>query len=404
MKFSKFKLSLSLFLLLPTLSFGQGTNGCAPKVVLMEMACGRNCAPCFEGIQSKKSLYADHEQEMAFVYYAQAPIGLGLYGQTNLPYNGFHDVFNIDYQSSVMIDRTFFPNNLHPQEGNDTEVVDNEEMAFNEQIASTYVPVSIDINHTYNSSTKELSINLTGNFCEAASGDLRFYLVLTQDSVMGPGNDEYAQASLSASSASSHGYYDYTTGPFGGSGGTWINGYDHPHVVAYQPSGFFGNSGVIPSSVSAGQSFSENYSFTLPDFPSPTSDIPLDPNRVQIIAAVVKAGSFQERQVLNANKIYLNAPVSELPEIDHANVSFDIVGNPINSSSLTLSYESKFNVQGSVYLFSASGELIRTLENEIELNSTIKEVTYDIGNLSSGIYFVGLKTDTIQYTRKLLVK
>jgi hypothetical protein len=390
---------ISIFSILAIQSsfFGQG---CAPKMPLLEMACAKNCGPCTFHLDEVQHFYDTHRDNLAMVYYVQAPIGLGNWGESNMPYSAFYETFNIDYQSSVMVDRTFMPTNYDSQEGTDTEVIDNVEIAFNAQMASTYVPVSINIDHTYNPANRQVNVNLTGNFCDNASGDLRFYLVVVQDTVIGEGV-EYAQNAFSESSANNLGFNDLIND----GGALWINRYPHIQVVKYQPSGFFGNAGVIANTVSSGQSFTENYTFTLPEFGAPNCNVPVDPDHVEIIAAVVKFGGFDNRQILNANKVKLSE-VASTSELIKNSVNFEIVGNPISNGTIQLQFNSEKEITGDIILYNSVGQIVSTLEKNISINSTIETKNYNLGSQSRGIYFIGFKSsiDNIQYTRKLIIE
>ena len=347
-------------------SNGQG-QGCAPKMSLLEIASANYCGPCVTHLEGARSFYAANKENVAMVYYVQAPIGIGTWSETNLPYYNFLSTFNMEYQSSMMIDRTYMPNNLDSQEGNDTEVIHDLQIAFDAQMANTFVPVSVGINHTYNNSTREVSVDITGNFCEAASGDLRFYLVVVQDSVIGEG-EEYAQNIMYEGQATEYGYNASDVHNGVGNGGLWLYHYNHFQVVKHQPSGFFGNSGVIANSVTAGQSFTENYTFTLPEFGSPDCTVPVTPENVEIIVAVVKNGVFQNRQVLNANKVKLVDASSGLEDKIAPKGVFKIIENPVNNNELKISWESGINIKGDLILFDATGKIVSILETNLEVN------------------------------------
>lgn len=387
--------------IIAAVSFTHATQaqGCAPKMVLIEMACAKLCGPCTYHLQDIKELYANHKSTIAMVYYAQAPIGLGSWGQTNMPYNGFHETFNVGYQSSTLVDRTYFPTNYHNQEGTDCEAVEDDELAYQTQMASTYVPVNVGINHTYNSSTREVNVDVTADFCEEANGDLRFYLVVVQDTVIGEGID-YAQNAMSEASATQMGYTDFLYD----NGALWINKYPHIQVVKYQPSGFFGNEGIIASNVTAGQSFTENYTFTLPEFGAANCIVPLEPEHAEIIVAVVKEGPFGERQVLNANKVKVFDPAAGTNDITEQPFRFDVIGNPVVNQTLTLAWSVESGIKGDLLLFDASGKIINVLEEGVAIEGSF-EKSYSLENTTAGIYFVGYKTtDGKQFTRKIIVE
>ncbi|MDQ1264920.1 MAG: hypothetical protein QG635_69, partial [Bacteroidota bacterium] len=280
------------------------TGATSKKMVLMEMACGILCGPCLAHIEEAHKFTQLHKDSIAFVIYNKAPVGVGEYGDYTKPYNNFHKTFNIGYQSSVMMDRTFDADNLNSQEGNDTEVISDIELAYHKQINAEYVPVDVTVTSDYNSETREVELNLKANFTDYAEGDMRFYTVLTQDTVIGPigqsTTKSYAQGTMSS--------YDDVYGYHGEMlFGSWyaIPNYPHTNACKYQPKGYFGNAGIIPSKVHPGDTFEEKITFTLPEFGNTDLDydvVPINPKGIEVIASVVKYGELKERPVLNSTK------------------------------------------------------------------------------------------------------
>lgn len=391
-------INLFLFGIIANLGHGQN-SGCAPKMVLLELSDAQWCGPCVDHIEDLKGLYSQHKDNIAWVYYVKAPIGLGGFNQPNTPCQGFYDEFNLDYQSSTLFDRTFFPSNYLLQQGPTSEAVENYQTAYNDQINSTYVPVSIDIQHTYNETSREVNLDITGNFCDTASGDLRFYVVVVQDTLIGQGID-YAQNTMGFYQAQSYGYTDTITDP--SIGGLWINQYHHMQVVKVQPSGFYGNQGVISNSVTPGTSFHENYQFILPEFGASNCNVPFDAEHAEIIVAVVRKGAFQHRQVLNVNKVKIAPNVVNIDELEKPNFDFSVGFNPIVNNILSVNWKTSSEIKGEVMLFDASGNLIKKLENNLDVDGNYNS-EYNVEYLPSGIYFVGFKTiDGKQYTRKIV--
>ncbi len=372
-------------------------NPCATKMVLMEQSCAKNCGPCYFHIRDYTNpLYAAHKNQIAMVVYNQAPIGVGSWSEQNKPYYAFGSIFNLEYQSMVMIDRTFFPNNYMLQQGPTSEGVESEAIAFNNQINSINVPVSVNITNTYNSTTRAVNINVTANFCDIASGDLRIYAVLTQDTVKGPAGESYGQ-NVNASNGVLDGYNVVT---YPNSIGNWAESYAFINPVKYQPSGFFGNAGIIPANPVIGNNYTENFSFTLPLKNSTTEAMNIEPNRIQIVAAVVKNGAFQNREVLNANKKYLVTPAVGIQENSLSNLQFNVL-NPIGNT-LFLNYSSTTNGVGHIYVYNSVGQIIKTLNN-LEYNTSVSKATIDVSDLSNGIYFVSFKAEGIFHTRKIVI-
>jgi Secretion system C-terminal sorting domain len=395
MKTSSF---LALFIL--TFSYIVSQNPCAPKMVLMEEACAKNCGPCYFHCQEMNTNYAKHKNQMAMVVYNQSPIGVGTWTEHNKPYYAFGNIFNLQYQSMVMMDRTFFPNNYLIQQGPTSEGVEDDTLAFNTQIASSYVPVSLSISNSYNTTTRAVNINVTANFCDTASGDLRLYLVLTQDTVRGPSNTyDYAQ-NINASVGSVVDGYTVEAFNVGTSTFNGIASWPFINVVKYQPSGFFGNAGVIPNNPVIGTAYTENFSFTLPLKNSATEAMNIDASRIQIVAAVVRNGTFKKRQVLNANKKYLITPQTSISEASKNNMKFNVV-NPV-TNVLILNYSANTKGTGDIYLYNATGQAIKTIKN-IEYNTSVSNTTIDVNDLANGIYFVSFNTEGIFYTRQVVI-
>jgi hypothetical protein len=393
------KTKLCLLAVLLSLVFNvPAQNTCAPKMVLMEQSCYKNCGPCFVHCRDDiNPVYTSHIDSIAMVVYSQEPIGLGSWNDGNLPYSAFHTTFGLDYQSEVMMDRTFFPNNYHQQQGPTAEAVENVAVGYNTQMSSTYVPVAVNISNTYDATTRAVNITVDAQFCDTASGDMRIYLVLVQDTVQGPpGEQGYAQ-NVNTSASTIDGY---NVVQFPNYAGYWAESFRFINAVKYQPSGFFGNAGIIPNQPAVGSTYSENFSFTLPVNNSPDELVPIDPDRIIIIAAVVRNGQFQQRQVINCNKKYLTAGPTNVPSPSISNTRFD--ATVINGDQLQLQYSSENTGEGQVNIYSASGQIVRT-ESSIAYNESPQTRMLDISNLSNGIYFVSMNMGNVFYTRKIIL-
>jgi hypothetical protein len=380
-------------------SSSQVAAQCAPKMVLLEQSCFKNCGPCIaHQVEDIDPLYKKNINKIAMVVYSQAPIGVGKFSNTNLPYSGFYNTFGIEYQSVITADRTFFDDNYNETQGPTSEGVEDAKKAFEKQSNSPYVPVKVDISNTYDPVTRKVDVTLTANFCDTASGDLRFYLVLTQDTVVGPKGIDYAQ-NVNASAGTT--WKDYPVVAFPSEVGSWLQSYPFKDAVKHQPSGFFGNAGIIPKKPTLGTTYKESYSFILPKKNSTTEQVEIDPKRIQIIAAVVKKGVFKNREVLNANKKYLTktASVGSAEPIEDS-VDF-IVNNPV-SDMLILNYSTTYKGMGAINIYNAAGEIVRIVRN-VEFDETAATKSIDVSDFSNGIYFVSLNLGGVFHTRKFIV-
>jgi hypothetical protein len=390
---------ITIILCLLLFDFGQIYAQCAPKMVLFEQSCFKDCGPCIaHQVEDIDPLYKENIDKIAMVVYSQAPIGIGKFSNTNLPYSGFYTTFGIEYQSIIAADRTFFADNYNETQGPTSEGVEDAKKAFKAQYNSSYVPVKVGISNTYDPVTRKVDITLTANFCDTASGDLRFYLVLTQDTLVGPKGVDYAQ-NVNESAGTT--WKGYPVVSFPSQPGSWLESYPFKDAVKHQPSGFFGNAGIIPQKPILGTTYKESYSFTLPKKNSSTEKVEIDPKRIQIIAAVVKKGAFKNRQVLNANKKYLTKATSvSSAELIEDKVDFT-VNNPVNDL-LILNCSTPHKGIGAINIYNAAGEILRVIK-DVELDTTVSTKTIDVADFSNGIYFVSLNAGGAYHTRKFIV-
>ncbi len=372
-------------------------NACAPKMVLMEESCAINCGPCFEHIVKQfYPFYAQHIDEMAMVVYNHAPIGVGKIGETTKPYDGFYNTFNLEFQSQVLMDRTFFPDNYDNQQGPISEAVQDIVKAYSKLYNADYSPVNVGITNSYNPQTRSVSIKVTANFCDTATGDLRIYLVLTQDTVKGPAGEAYAQYCEGSEDIAKALGYTVTNGQYG----SVVESFPFINVVKHQPSGFFGNSGIIPASPVKGVDYTENFSFTLPLKNDPSEAMDIDPKRIQIVAAVVRKGGFKNRQVLNCNKTYLINNTNAIAEPISSGVHF--TASLVNEQTAMVSYSTTQPEKVQLHIFNAAGELVQ-LPSSLESTSGQKSSLINVAHLSNGIYFFSLNVNGNFHTQKVII-
>lgn len=95
-------------------------------------------------------------------------------------------------------------------------------------------PVSVGVTHTYNASTRQLTVNVASNFGYAEPGDHRINAYIIENNLSGP----------------------QTNG-----GGNFV----HQQVVRHVLGGTNGTTGVIPSSPATGTNYTHTYTYTLPE-------------------------------------------------------------------------------------------------------------------------------------------
>ena len=161
---------------------------------------------------------------------------------------------------------------------NGTGVVDNL-VGKPTDVAVTVSGVNFDL------ASQTVTATVTAKFITAQSGDLRFNLYVVEDSIVGQDGPYWDQ----------HNYYwhnaTYPTSPYynlgteylyqGQPDGSTIPNYTFNHVFRQAVVGVWGLKGVIPASAAAGSTYSQKFTFPLPDNVS-------DPNHVNLVGFVHK--------------------------------------------------------------------------------------------------------------------
>ncbi|MBL4705632.1 MAG: Omp28-related outer membrane protein [Flavobacteriales bacterium] len=343
------------------------------RTVLMEEFTGSWCGYCPDGALKLDDMIANYPGNV---------VGVSIHNADAMTFSdGIQTGFNVTAFPGGMVNRTQVAGQAKEPFSRslwEAEVVS--------QIGS-YTPVDVSIAATYNSTSRELTIDLTADFVDYAGGDLRFVAMLVENGVTGTGSG-YDQVNYYSSAHSS-----------GGVGGashlhyndpTPIVGYVHNHVLRALPGGAFGNAGVISSPVSPGTNVSESFTLTVP-----TS---VNANNIKVVGFVAYySTTIGERSVLDVAEVTPTSFVS-IDEHDIAN-NLLVYPNPANDfvqiEMLTGTGENPISVE----LMDMTGKLISSqsiFNNKTRLNTE---------NLDAGIYLLSILTDKGNtVTKRLVIK
>ena len=153
-------------------------------------------------------------------------------------------------------------------------------------------------NLTFDPSTRVMTATVNGKFLTAMTGDFRFSLYITEDSVTGPPGSNYDQ----------HNYYSGTsydpTNPWTDSASV-VPGYAHMHVLRALLGGAWGTSGIISSTVSVGGTYSQTFTYTVP--------AQMNPAKMHVIGTLhqYNATDITANQVFDAAEV----PLTQLPTL-----------------------------------------------------------------------------------------
>ena len=281
-----------------------------------------------------------------------------------------------------LIDRTKFSGetNTVVDRPNDYSLTNNPWKNHVVSRLATESPVAVAINGTYDNQTRTLSATVNANFVAVATGDMRINLWIVEDNVAGSGYgfDQHT--------------YDYNNpqSPFYQVGVQGINkdsipGYLHRHVLRGGASPAWGTTGVIPSSVIAGQIFSANYAYAIP--------AGWNENNLQLVAFVSTFGTSQtNHSVLNAEQvslINLTTGISSPPSLVsntfvYPNPSYGKTFVEFSLDRPTTTTISISNILGEEMVVVAAGFLANGKH----------QVPFDASQLQNGLYLIGIKTES----------
>jgi len=252
-------------------------------------------------------------------------------------------------------------------------------------------PVAVGITVTYNSITRIVNATVTTDFVAIISGDMRINLWIVEDSVVGSGYG-YDQHTYDYNNSESPFYHVGVEGTNADS----IPGYVHRHVLRGAASPAWGTAGVIPSSVSNGQNFSTDYTYTIPSA--------WDENQITLVAFVSYYDvSINNRSVLNAEKISL---LSTTGINDHGNNLISIIPftYPNPSRGLTsIEFSSANSSPVNIDIYNLLGENVLAVQKGV-FSSGKNTVTFDAGKLESGVYLISVKTEAGANVNKLIIR
>jgi hypothetical protein len=227
---------------------------------------------------------------------------------------------------------------------------------------------------TYDGATGEITVTVNVESFGAFTGNKRLGLILTEDLVTGTGTG-YNQTN----------YYNTTSGhPYYGAGNP-IVGFEHMHVARAYLGGSWGQSAVLPYSMSAG--YTTSYTFTT------TLNSAWNPDNMHVIAyaAYYLGTGMTDRMILNAETM----PMSMVTAVDAPAASSELYltasPNPFQERT-----HATFNLDRSglvkVEVLNTLGQQVAVLSEGMMTAGTHTE-TWISGDAPAGIYFIRVTSD-----------
>jgi hypothetical protein len=354
------------------------------KRVLLEEFTGTWCGYCPRG------LYA---MEYTLEHLPDA-IGYALHVENDPMKNAFSDAMSKAFPGgypSGMIDRTTFSGYGEFRPTLNIPVRDYVAGApFMEKAARRLqlpTPVAVSIGSSFNPSSRQLDVTVRASFEAEAAGDMRINAVLVEDSVTG--NSTYDQQNYMAGDPND---------PYWKAFPRVLPGFAHRHVARYNmadTNNTHGTPGVIPSSVSPGQSFNKTYSYAIP----PEWNV----SRMEIVAFVSRYNPDNTRGgIMNAAKARIDAgPTGIADEAPINPLLLRVYPLPF-SSQATVAFVLPKEEDASVEIRDLLGRKVFSSEPGRRPAGT-NELRIENPRLPAGVYLLTLRTPENTITRNICI-
>ncbi|RYZ48428.1 MAG: Omp28-related outer membrane protein [Sphingobacteriales bacterium] len=351
------------------------------KNVLIEEFTGAWCQYCPDG-QTKM---------MAVINAIPGTIGASIHNQdamVNTDAQVIDQTYATGYPSGL-IDRFMFENQ------SDVATNRGDWMSLTQQRKASPVPVKVTFtSKSYNAATRQLSVTVKADFVAAVAGDYRIGLMVIEDDVYNSNNvTGWTQVNAYNGDASSEWYQK----------GAQITGFKHKHVVEAMLGGPWGEAGVIPASVTAGQSFTKTFTWTVPaKLGAPGTIYRWNENNMHIIGYVSEydAADVNNRPILNSGEASLVQPLSinNAPSIV---TSVKLYPNPA-SDVVTLEMDIEKAQRVELAVINSIGQVVYT-KGAAQLNAGSQSINIPVNNLPSGMYSLIIKTENGNVAQKFNV-
>ena len=301
---------------------------------------------------------------------------------------------------SALVDRYYFPTNKK------TIINSVNWNNYIVQRLAMKVPATVTItNISYNSTTNQIDATVSSTFVGDVKGDYRINLYIKENNVYGPLNDSTdnlwnqhnALFNIPASP-----YYQYGN-LIGSEYVMSAASYKHQYVINDFVDGAYGAAGIIPNnSTTIGQTYSKNYSYTLPTATS--GEFRYNADNIYLIATISEHNSaLNEKIILNATEVKLTANAEVLvgiKEHEKTNIQMNIFPNP-TSDICYLNFSLKNDECVKINVYNTLGELVYIETKNVSAGNV--DYVLNVNTLPSGNYSVQVSFRNNTVTKKLTI-
>jgi hypothetical protein len=363
------------------------------KKVLVEEYTSTNCGWCPDGYTSLKSIVSTNTNVVA----------ASIHDNDNMS-NASGNTLIADYAPtfpSATIDQYYFP-------ANSTVAIEkNNWSSFITQRLAMKVPATISVtNFTYNPGTQQIDATVSSKFFGDVKGDYRLNLYIKENNVYGPIADSLTDNQWNQYNnlynISSSPYYQY---------GNIVNSnylmsslsYKHQYVINSMIDGAYGASGIIPVNGSTkGQTYSKNYSFTLPS--AIDGEFRYNVDNIYLIGVLSEYNAdTKSRTILNVAEVKLNSnseTVVGIKDLTKTDIQLNVFPNP-TTDICYLTYFLKNDEFVTINVYNTLGELVLIETKNVNAGNVTHVL--NVNELRSGNYSVQVSFKNNSITKKLTI-
>ena len=247
---------------------------------------------------------------------------------------------------------------------------------------------------SYNPLSRTVTLKITAKSLVLQSGDYNVNIMILEDSVTGPNITGYNQQNA---------YNTVVNHPYYGAGNPII-GFVHRHVIRKYLGGVWGTTGVIPANAPLNGTYSYIYTYTIPNnYDSLTSGSPLtNINHIYFTGMVIKnTSSKYDREIMNCIQTSLDPNFTGIADENFQN-EVRIFPNPFSASATLQISDSKSFKNIELKIVDLCGREV--WRNYLQVTATGSfETEIEGENLLPGIYFLQVKNDKWETTKKIAI-
>jgi hypothetical protein len=329
--------------------------------VVLEQATGTWCQWCPRGHVFSEYMDDTYENSIEIAVHNNDPMANSTYD------SGIGAI--IGGYPSGLVDR--FYNDIDPSQFEDLYLQRMEMPAL----------ASVEVETTYDSNTRGLDMVINASFAINTTGNYRINAILVEDNVTGTGSGYNQANAYSGGGAGAMGGYESLPNPVPASQMVYH------HVGRRLMGGWSGTANSIPSSIVAGEVYTQEYSFTIP--------ATWDDAEVTVVGVIIDQATGE---IVNANE---SQSILSADAIAEQGFDFQVYPNPANTNAnILLSLEKAGDV--TYTMVDLSGRVVKAERLGMQPAGTYLH-TLNTSDLSSGIYLLNVRIGEGSVTQKVSV-